>query len=386
MNVIGVTGTFGSGCSFISKNYIIPHEYKYLSLSDFLRQKYTELNPGTPTPDRSALQNFGNQLRKDSGSNCLVLMAISEIDKDTTSNYVVDSIRNINEVIALKQTFSNFYLLGVNAEQENRWTRVKPLYNDDKRVFDQDEQRDREEDLPNGQQVTKCFERSDYIIINNSRIMTGNTQDDLMKQKVDRFLQLVNKNTNLTPNKEETAMAIAHAASHQSSCLKRKVGAIIRDSSGSVFASGYNEVPPKSETCKAKCGVCYRAFLRQQYKDDIGPIIEDESKTNDVYQKFKDNVKLMDYCRALHAEENAILSVVRNGASSAVNKATLFTTTYPCNLCANKIAEIGIKTVYYAAPYPMKEAKETFIAADVNCIAFEGITYLGYFRMEGTFL
>ena len=85
-------------------------------------------------------------------------------------------------------------------------------------------------------------------------------------------------------------------------------------------------------------------------------------------------------CRALHAEENAIL-----GLSGVVKprkgELVLYTTTFPCNLCANKIIAAGIKTVYYAEPYTMKEAKELLVKIGVDIKKFEGIKSIAYFRL-----
>ena len=53
---------------------------------------------------------------------------------------------------------------------------------------------------------------------------------------------------------------------------------------------------------------------------------------------------MLDYCRALHAEENAILNVARFGSSIALRGAVLYTTTYPCNLCANKCTSRDFKS------------------------------------------
>ena len=63
-----------------------------------------------------------------------------------------------------------------------------------------------------------------------------------------------------------------------------------------------------------------------------------------------------------------------------MSKATLYTTTYPCNLCANKIAQVGIKKIVYYEPYPQKEAKDVLNNHDVKQIPFEGVTSNGYFR------
>ena len=89
---------------------------------------------------------------------------------------------------------------------------------------------------------------------------------------------------------------------------------------------------------------------------------------------------MLDYCRALHAEESAIVNMARLSVSANLSKATLYTTTYPCNLCANKIAHVGIKKLIYFEPYPQREAKEILNAHNVKQIPFEGVTYNGYFR------
>jgi deoxycytidylate deaminase len=92
--------------------------------------------------------------------------------------------------------------------------------------------------------------------------------------------------------------------------------------------------------------------------------------------------KLLDMCRALHAEENAILGL--SGISKTGDgKLILVTTTFPCNLCANKIVAAGIKTVYYAEPYTMKEAVEILSKCKVEPIKFQGIKSSAYFRLYG---
>ena len=92
---------------------------------------------------------------------------------------------------------------------------------------------------------------------------------------------------------------------------------------------------------------------------------------------------MLDYCRALHAEENAIRNVARFGSSIALRGAVLYTTTYPCNLCANKCASRDFKEVVYLEPYPMKEAKTILDSQRIEQKSFEGITFNGYFRFYG---
>ena len=95
---------------------------------------------------------------------------------------------------------------------------------------------------------------------------------------------------------------------------------------------------------------------------------------------MKKHSKMLDYCRALHAEESAIVNMARLSISAELSKVTLYTTTYPCNLCANKIVHVGSKRIIYFEPYPQIEAKEILKAHRVEQIPFEGITFNGYFR------
>ena len=92
--------------------------------------------------------------------------------------------------------------------------------------------------------------------------------------------------------------------------------------------------------------------------------------------------KLLDVCRALHAEENAILDLVSSGRG-APDEAVLYTTTFPCSLCAKKIVTVGIKNVVYAEPYPMDESRELFLQAGVEVRRFEGVKSTAYFRLYG---
>ncbi|MHB8947378.1 MAG: deoxycytidylate deaminase [Bacillota bacterium] len=94
--------------------------------------------------------------------------------------------------------------------------------------------------------------------------------------------------------------------------------------------------------------------------------------------------------RALHAEENAILnapSFVRSPFDGKLGTPaqderviTLYVTTYPCNLCANKIVRSSIRRIVYLEPYPMPEAKDILQHANVDQVPFEGVTFNGYFR------
>lgn len=243
------------------------------------------------------------------------------------------------------------------------------------------------------------------------------------------------------PKVEETLMTMAYCASKRSSCLKRQVGAVIacirkikneypnancdrdeRDPPFQVVSSGYNDIPAGAPCVFSDWGGCYRDYLLQEHTrvvkycpncgqnlpDKIacphcgnqienrilecpecgGDLLADYECKNCKFKVFSVCLpgeeaapgNLLDMCRALHAEENAILGL-SGSAKSGKGELVLFTTTFPCNLCANKIIAAGIKTVYYAEPYTMKESKELLDKIGVNIIKFEGIKSIAYFRL-----
>lgn len=374
--IVGLTGPFGSGCSYVAKNILCSDEYEYISLSDILKEEI-----GDAEYTRSDLQDKGNQLREQKGADFLAQKAIEKINSSDNTKFVIDSIRNTHEIEKLKKTFPQFYLFAIWASKDTRWERVQGKYNRDLPSFEKDDNRDKDEKQENGQQITLCYQMADFIILNEEKIHSQKS-DTFKKLKaiVEKYIGLIEKTMVYEPNEEETLMAMAYANSMRSSCSQRKVGALIIDEYGNVFSSGYNEVPVLERSCASVYGMCYRKYLRKDIDDKIKNELLDEAMATKVSSIVKTNSKMLDYCRALHAEENAIVNMARLSVSADYSKATLFTTTYPCNLCANKIAQIGIKKIVYYEPYPQEEAKKTLAEHKVEQIPFQGITFNSYFK------
>ena len=106
-----------------------------------------------------------------------------------------------------------------------------------------------------------------------------------------------------------------------------------------------------------------------------------------MYERFtpggKQSVgKLLDVCRALHAEENAIVNVAKIGNVSLSGK-TLYSTTFPCKLCANKIVQAGIKEVVYSESYTMPEAIQILNHKKIKIRKFEGVKSSAFFKLYG---
>ena len=380
MYVVGTVGPFGSGCSYIAKLMEKNHGYQYVSLSTILKDMFKKTY-GRENSERSELQDFGDQVRKEHGKDYLAKQAYESIKKDLDKNYVIDSIRNPAEVDFFRRNIPQFYLFGIFADEEVRWSRKSSWYKDDHGKFALDDKRDSGESIDFGQQVTETFRSSDIIILNNTQVYENNDDYKTLCLEVKKYIEIIEGKMAFKPSVYETCMAMAYAVSMRSSCLKRHVGAVIVDSEGNIFSSGYNEVPSTQRPCISAYGLCYRDKLKQEFKQQLARDIAEKSDQDKAYASFKKSFKILDYCKSLHAEENAILNVARIGASSALRSATLYTSTYPCNLCANKIAQVGIKEVVYFEPYPMPEAKKILTAQKVIQTPFKGITYNGYFRL-----
>jgi len=111
-------------------------------------------------------------------------------------------------------------------------------------------------------------------------------------------------------------MRLAIAASSRSKCLHRQEGAVLVHGKR-VVSTGYNGVPAGILDCE----VCYRMTTGQD----------------------------LQLCRAVHAEENAILGAALYGPST--QGTILYSTLQPCFHCAKLIIQAGIGEVYYLKPY-----------------------------------
>lgn len=375
--IIGMTGPFGSGCTYIAKEILKNMGYEYISLSTILKDEVR----ADITTTRTELQDFGNKLREEQGADILARKAYERIRESDNKKWVIDSIRNTHEIKFLREAIGTFYVAAIWADQDVRWKRVESKYNRNRIDFEADDTRDSRENSENGQQVTLCYQMADIIILNNKDIKSTAAEDfKELEKKTQRFVDIIEEHNSFAPAEMETLMAMAYANSLRSSCSQRKVGALIIDNFGNVFSSGFNEVPTLERSCKKEYGMCYRKYLRQKFSKELTEIIQEPEVKDKVTVVVKEHFKALDYCRALHAEENAIVNMARLGSAKNLNDAALYTTTYPCNLCANKIAQVGIRRLVYFEPYPQKEAKEILRAHNVEQIPFEGVSFNGYFR------
>lgn len=147
---------------------------------------------------------------------------------------------------------------------------------------------------------------------------------------------------NSRPNWDEYFMEIALTVARRTTCLRRQVGAVLVKEKR-ILATGYNGAPSGLAHC-AEVGC-----LRQQMNIPSG--------------------ERQELCRALHAEQNAIIQAALHGV--AVSGATIYTTIQPCITCAKMIINAGVTRVVYVGEYPDKMAAEFLSQAGIEFVRLE---------------
>lgn len=125
------------------------------------------------------------------------------------------------------------------------------------------------------------------------------------------------------PSWDEYFMTLAKQVATRTTCIRRAVGCVlVRDKR--IIATGYNGAPTGLRHC-AETGC-----IRQKLDVPSGERHE--------------------LCRALHAEQNALIQAARYGLP--VDGSTIYITTQPCVVCAKMLINAGVQEIVYANPYP----------------------------------
>jgi deoxycytidylate deaminase len=372
--ILGLTGSFGSGCTTFREVLKDKYAFRDFSLSDIVRSEAQ--NKRIDKTNRMNLQTLGNDLRDAHGRNYLAKKALEiATSNNTTDRLVFDGIKNFGEVQEFRK-YPEFYLVAVDCSKPIRLKRLQkknPVYKN-LIQFEVEDERDRDEGSDNGQQVQKCVDEADIILSNESEYEDKKISENL-ENILNRYIKLLTEKENdVTPTTEELNMSLASNMALKSSCLKRKVGAVICNKEGRVVATGYNEVLKGQQTCLQKYGECYR----DKKRNEIMSKMEEKMKVFDSnWHKAFGTVKVLELCRSLHAEEIAILQT----SESLTGEGTLYSTTFPCYLCAKMIVRSGIKKVVYIEPYPMDEAMDLLIESEVRLEKFEGVKARVFYKL-----
>ena len=142
------------------------------------------------------------------------------------------------------------------------------------------------------------------------------------------------------PNWDEYFMEVAKLTAPRSTCLRRQVGAVIVKDRH-IIATGYNGAPRGLSHCDERGGC-----LRQELGVPSGQRHE--------------------LCRALHAEQNAIIQAATLGQS--IEGGTIYITHQPCAICSKMIINSGINRIVVNEGYPDDLALEFLDEAGLKVI------------------
>jgi len=145
----------------------------------------------------------------------------------------------------------------------------------------------------------------------------------------------------LRPDWDSYFMKIAYLVATRSTCIRRKVGAVIVKDKR-ILSTGYNGAPSGLLHCL-----------------DIGCLRDKMNIPSGERQEL---------CRGLHAEQNAIIQGAMYGVS--LMGSTIYVTNQPCITCAKMLIQAGIVKIIYQGDYPDTFALELLKEAKVDLIKF----------------
>jgi dCMP deaminase len=319
---------------------------------------------------------------------------------------VVDAIRNPFEAKFFKDRYSAFYLISINAPNEDR---KAYLQNEHKYTVDEFDELERRESGKTkiddadfiSQNVKRCIEISDVHIFNPRNELDNN---NVLKAQLAWYLALIKHPGLISPTNLERVMQIAYTAKVNSGCISRQVGAVVTDEHYSIKSVGWNDVAKGQVPCNLRSlkglvndfdEVTYSVYERHDktFRDAAkGELIkisgQEGTRGKNLSYCFKDIKNSLDdsgnqvHTRSLHAEENAFLQLAKYG-TAGIEGGKLFTTASPCELCAKKAYQLGIKDIVYIDPYPGIAIDHILSIGSnrPNLIQFRGAVGKGYHQL-----
>lgn len=232
---------------------------------------------------------------------------------------------------------------------------------------------DEQEENKLGQSVRDSFPRGDFFVDARS--------PERLRASLARYVRLLFGHPFETPTRDEFAMFHAYAAALRSADLGRQVGVAITNGDGSILAVGCNDVPKVGgglywtgespdhrdfvkgfdSTSRFKRRLLTQALARlreagwrppENTQGDVDSLIEAGTLNGTQIQN------LLEFGRSVHAEMSALSEAAHRGI--AVENASMYSTTFPCHLCARHIISSGIRRVVYIEPYPKSLARELY--------------------------
>lgn len=331
--IIGLAGTLSSGKGSVV-DFLVKEGFKHYSVREFLIE---EIKKRGLWVNRDSMVLVANKLREENSPSYIV-EKLHEKAKEGTGDCVIESIRAIGEVEALRKK-GEFYLIAVDADIRIRYERAMLRKNESDHIdfdrFVQDEQREMTSEDPNKQNLRACMEMADVKIINNGSL-------EGLERDVGEILKKISseKRERITKRKDYISwddyfMGVALLSAKRSKDPNTQTGACIVNQENKIVGTGYNGFP-------IGCSDDVLPWARE------GPPLETK------------------YLYVCHAELNAVLN-----SSTKLTGCRIYAGLVPCGECAKAIIQSGIKEVIYLSDKyahldTYKAAKRMFDQAGVK--------------------
>lgn len=410
--VIGIVGAVGADLSGVADEIksVLHHEVNYhaetIRLARLLHsiQNLYSFSPNATEEVRyTEYMKAGTELRKRlNGGDAMSQLAVftipavrEEMLKSDALHlrraFILHSLKRKEEVDTLRSIYgASFFLVAAYSPRPRRvqdlatriatshyQAKVRDFRKDAEELIAKDEN---ERDEPLGQNVEKTFPEADVFVDTMDR--------ERMRLDIQRFIRLIFGYPFHTPTRDEQGTFLAKSAALRSSALGRQVGSAITNSEGDVLVVGTNEVPkasggmywegdhPDGRDFKRRLDISDRhkrdvlgdalsrlkakGWLAAPYNAMDVPELVQKALGKDTQAPLRGS-RMMDnieFVRTVHAEMAALMEAARRGI--AVNKQTMYVTTFPCHECARHVIAVGISRVVYIDPYPKSLAAELY--------------------------
>lgn len=322
---------------------------------------------------------------------------------------IIDSLKNSLELMFFKEKFAAFYMVAANKSLEERKVYIRDQISHNYKFDNESVETYLKEILELGDgeydggdvnkgefyapDVENCIQKSDFhIYFSDSKkgikeVEDSKSQYDYLSlvRQLTKLVALIHQPGIITPTNIERCMQVAYNAKFNSGCISRQVGAVITDENFVVKSIGWNDVAQHQIPCNLRSVTDLISNDPSELFSDYEKSDEKELELNkNIFESFKGQMtkdyselkekddqlegrncsfcfktsinayegeKNQVHTRSLHAEENAMMQLVKYG-SEGVKGGNLFTTASPCELCSKKAFQLGIKNIYYIDPYP----------------------------------